>query len=142
MQKENTMTVGQWCGQWFIANRPKWNGNTGDGYRNLIYSHILPSIGSVVLSDLTEQTITDFYDSLQNRGLSARSVWCVHLLLRRCMGTVYSIQPGAALPGIKGRGIQSSPSALGAAPALPERSRAARRAPSHLHRTIKRPAAM
>ena len=85
MQKENTLTVGQWCGQWFIANRPKWNGNTGDGYRNLIYSHILPSIGSVVLSDLTEQTITDFYDSLQNRGLSARSVWCVHLLLRRCM---------------------------------------------------------
>ena len=85
MQKENTMTVGQWCGQWFIANRRKWNGNTGDGYRNLIYSHILPSIGSVVLSDLTEQTITDFYDSLQNRGLSARSVWCVHLLLRRCM---------------------------------------------------------
>ena len=85
MQQENTMTVGQWCGQWFIANRPKWNGNTGDGYRNLIYSHILPSIGSVVLSDLTEQTITDFYDSLRSRGLGARSVWCVHLLLRRCL---------------------------------------------------------
>lgn len=31
MQKENTMTVGQWCGQWFIANRPKWNGNTEAG---------------------------------------------------------------------------------------------------------------
>ena len=67
MQKENTMTVGQWCGQWFIDNRPKWNGNTEGGYRNLIYSHILPSIGSMELSDLTEQTITDFYDSLQNR---------------------------------------------------------------------------
>ena len=38
-----------------------------------------------MLSDLTKQTITDFYDSLQNRGLSARSVWCVHLLLRQCM---------------------------------------------------------
>ena len=85
MQKENTMTVGQWCGQWFIANRPKWNGNTEGGYRNLIYGHIIPSIGSVALSDLTKQTIIDFYDSLQNRGLSARSVWCVHLLLRRCM---------------------------------------------------------
>lgn len=85
MRKENTMTVGQWCGQWFIANRPKWNGNTEGGYRNLIYGHIIPSIGSVALSDLTKQTITDFYDSLQNRGLSARSVWCVHLLLRRCM---------------------------------------------------------
>ena len=85
MQKENTMTVGQWCGQWFIANRPKWNGNTEGGYRNLIYSHILPGIGSVVLSDLTEQTITGFYNDLRSQGLGASSVWCVRLLLRRCM---------------------------------------------------------
>lgn len=85
MQKENTLTVGQWCGQWFTANRHKWNGNTEGGYRNLIYSHILPSIGSVALSDLAEQTITDFYDTLRSQRLSARSVWCVHLLLRRCM---------------------------------------------------------
>ena len=85
MQKENTLTVEQWCGRWFTANRHKWNGNTEGGYRNLIYSHILPSIGSVALSDLTEQTITDFYDTLRSQRLSARSVWCVHLLLRRCM---------------------------------------------------------
>ena len=85
MQKENTMTVGRWCGQWFIANRHKWDGNTEGGYRNLIYSHIIPGIGSVALSDLTEQTITDFYETLRSQGLSARSVWCVHLLLRRCM---------------------------------------------------------
>ena len=85
MQKENTMTVGQWCGQWFIANRPKWNGNTEGGYRNLIYSHIIPSIGSVALSGLTKQTITDFYNCLRSQGLGARSVWCVHLLLRRCL---------------------------------------------------------
>lgn len=85
MQKENTMTVGRWCGRWFIANRHKWNGNTEGGYRNLIYSYIIPSIGNMELSDLTEQTVTDFYDSLRNQGLGARSVWCVHLLLRRCM---------------------------------------------------------
>lgn len=85
MQKENELTVGQWCGHWFTANRQKWNGNTEGGYRNLIYSHIIPSIGSVALSDLTKQTITDFYDTLRNQGLGARSVWCVHLLLRRCM---------------------------------------------------------
>ena len=84
MQKDN-MTVGQWCGRWFTANRHKWNGNTEGGYRNLIYSHIIPSIGSVVLSDLTEQVVTDFYNSLRSQGLSARSVWCVHLLLRRCL---------------------------------------------------------
>ena len=85
MRKENTMTVGQWCGQWFIANRPKWNGNTEGGYRNLIYGHILPNIGNVALSDLTEQTVTGFYDTLRSQGLGNRSVWCVHLLLRRCL---------------------------------------------------------
>ena len=84
MQKNN-MTVGQWCDYWFTVNRQKRNGNTEGGYRNLIYSHILPGIGGVVLPDLTEQTVTGFYDVLQSRGLSARSVWCVHLLLRRCM---------------------------------------------------------
>lgn len=85
MQKENYLTVGQWCDQWFTANRHKWNGNTEGGYRNLIYSHILPGIGDMALSDLTEQVVTDFYDSLRSQGLRARSVWCVHLLLRRCM---------------------------------------------------------
>lgn len=85
MQKENNLTVGQWCSQWFNSNRSKWNGNTEGGYRNLIYSHILPGIGSIELTDLTEQTVTDFYDDLRSQGLSARSVWCVHLLLRRCL---------------------------------------------------------
>lgn len=85
MQKENKLTVGQWCDHWFTANRRKWNGNTEGGYRNLIYSHILPGIGSVALSDLTEQVVTDSYNSLRSQGLSARSVWCVHLLLRRCL---------------------------------------------------------
>ena len=92
MQKENNLTVGQWCGQWFITNRHKWNGNTDGGYRNLIYSHILPGIGSVALSDLTEQMVTDFYKSLRSQGLSARSVWCVHLLLRRCMDEAVQAQ--------------------------------------------------
>ena len=28
MQKENTMTVGQWCGRWFMTTT-KWNGYIG-----------------------------------------------------------------------------------------------------------------
>lgn len=31
MQKENTLTVEQWCDRWFTANRHKWNGNTEGG---------------------------------------------------------------------------------------------------------------
>ena len=89
MQEDN-MTVVQWCGQWFTANRHKWNGNTEGGYRNLIYSHIIPSIGSVALSDLTkQQTITDFYDNLRSHGPGVRSIWCIHLLLRRSALRLY-----------------------------------------------------
>ena len=39
----------------------------------------------MALSGLTKQTITDFYNCLRSQGLGARSVWCVHLLLRRCL---------------------------------------------------------
>ena len=85
MQKGNSYTVGQWCDRWFCENRGRWSGSTVGGYRNLIYHHILPGIGGVPLAELTEDTITGFYDSLRSQGLSARSVWCVHLLLRRCM---------------------------------------------------------
>ena len=85
MQKENNYTVGRWCDRWFCENKGRWSGSTVGGYRNLIYRHILPRIGGISLPELTEDTVTSFYDSLQSQGLSARSVWCVHLLLRRCM---------------------------------------------------------
>ena len=29
--------------------------------------------------------VTDFYEELRDHGLNNRSIWCVHLLLRRCM---------------------------------------------------------
>lgn len=146
MQKENNLTVGQWCDQWFTANRHKWNGNTEGGYRNLIYSHILPSIGSVALSDLTEQAVADFYNNLRSQGLGARSIWCVHLLLRRCLDEAAQSQ---LIPYNLVRLCQEpkqrntkQPLCAWAAPALSERSGAARRSTPHLHRTIKRPAAM
>ena len=84
MQREE-YTVGSWCGEWFRDNHCKWNPRTEGGYRNLIEHHITPSIGEVGLSRLDEQTVTDFYESLHAKGLNNRSVWCVHLLLRRCM---------------------------------------------------------
>ncbi|MFR1040353.1 MAG: hypothetical protein ACLSE4_16790 [Clostridium sp.] len=74
MQKENTLTVEQWCDRWFTANRHKWNGNTEGGYRNLIYSHILPSIGNMELSDLTEQTVTGFLRQPARAGGSVPEV--------------------------------------------------------------------
>ena len=117
MQKDN-MTVGQWCGRWFTANRHKWNVNTEGGYRNLIYGHILPNIGSVALSDLTELAVKDFYDSLRSQGLSARSIWCVHLLLRRCMDAAAQEQlipynPVRLCQEPKAEGYKAAPLRLG-----------------------------
>ena len=85
MQKETNLTVGEWCDRWFRENQSRWSGSTVGGYRNLIYRHILPGIGSIPLAELTENTVTNFYDGLRSQGFSARSVRCVHLLLRRCM---------------------------------------------------------
>ena len=84
MQKEK-YTVGTWCTRWFECNRHKWNLRTEGGYRNLIEHHIIPGIGVVELTDLTEQLVTAFYEDLHSHGLSNRTIWCIHLLLRRCM---------------------------------------------------------
>ena len=118
MQKENNLTVGQWCDQWFTTHHYKWNGNTEGGYRNLIYSHILPGIGSIELCDLTEQMVSGFYDDLQSKGLSARSVWCVHLLLRRCLDEAARDQlilynPVRLCPELRTEEYKSAPLRLG-----------------------------
>ena len=85
MKKEPNFTVGQLCDCWFCENQGRWRGSTVGGYRNLIYRHIFPGIGNISLAELTKDTVTSFYDSLRSQGLSARSIWCIHLLLRRCM---------------------------------------------------------
>ena len=83
MYSQNNLTVGQRCDRWLCENQRRWSARTVGGYRNLIDRHISPGIGKIPLTELTQDTVTGFYDSLRIRGLSARSVWCVHLLLRR-----------------------------------------------------------
>ncbi len=82
---EKMVTVGEWCGTWFCTNRHKWNHNTEGGYRNLIYNRIIPDIGDVRLDELSQERATEFYAKLSDQGFGSRTVWCVHLLLRRCM---------------------------------------------------------
>lgn len=85
MQREKSMTVGVWTEQWFTQRVDKWSPNTEGGYRNLIYNHIIPGIGRARMPDLTARRIQSFYKRLIQNGLGPRSVWCVHLLLRRCL---------------------------------------------------------
>ena len=84
MQKEPT--VGAWAEDWFKRNSARWGANTAGGYRNLIGHHIIPSVGNVPLTELTATLISAFYQKLTADGLATRSVWCIHLLLRRILG--------------------------------------------------------
>lgn len=79
------MTVVIWAEQWFIQSIGVWTPNTEGAYRNLIYNHIIPGIGRAELTDLTARRMQSFYKRLSQNGLSAQSVWCVHLLLWQCL---------------------------------------------------------
>lgn len=79
------ITVGEWIDRWFTDRIGQWTASTEGGYRNLIYRHIIPDIGKIKLSELTLENVQSFYGRLVNNGLSTRSVWCVHLLLRRVL---------------------------------------------------------
>ena len=80
------ITLEEWAAEWFCVHvEGKLAPNTEGGYRNLIFNHIVPRLGGAVLTDLSEKRIRSFYRKLSRAGLNDRSVWCVHLLLRRIL---------------------------------------------------------
>ncbi len=80
------MNMTEYSRHWYAARETQWQSNTQHGYLNLIENHIIPRMSQIPLSELTEKDIQDFYDQLSEDGLSDRSIWCVHLLLRRILG--------------------------------------------------------
>ena len=84
--KETCITISSYSENWFHTHvQEQLAHNTENGYRNLIFNHIMPHFKSTALTELTEKKIQNFYKKLSDQGLSSRSVWCVHLLLRRIL---------------------------------------------------------
>ena len=84
--KETCTTISSYSENWFHNHvQGQLAHNTENGYRNLIFNHIIPHFKSMALAELTDKKIQNFYKKLSNQGLSSRSVWCVHLLLRRIL---------------------------------------------------------
>ena len=84
--KETRITISSYSENWFNSHvQGQLAHNTENGYRNLIFNHIMPHFKNVALTELTEKKIQNFYKKLSDQGLSSRSVWCVHLLLRRIL---------------------------------------------------------
>lgn len=104
-------TVGEWAADWYHTHAEgRVKPNTDGGYRNLIFRHIGPGLAEIPLSDLTEQQVRAFYEGLAQNGLSRRSVWCVHLLLRRILDEA-----------CRERLLPANPAASCEVPAMPER---------------------
>ena len=84
--KETYITISSYSENWFYSHvQGQLAHNTENGYRNLIFNHIMPHFKNVALTELTEKIIQSFYKKLSAQGLNNRSVWCVHLLLRRIL---------------------------------------------------------
>ena len=84
--KETYITISNYSRNWFRSHvQGQLARNTENGYRNLIFNHIMPHFKSTALTELTETKVLNFYKKLSDQGLSSRSVWCVHLLLRRIL---------------------------------------------------------
>lgn len=80
------ITLEEWAAEWFRVHvKGRLAPNTEGGYRNLIFNHIVPKLGGAAITDLSEKRIRSFYRKLSRAGLNDRSVWCVHLLLRRIL---------------------------------------------------------
>ena len=84
--EEIRTTISSYSERWFCNHvQEQLAHNTENGYRNLIFNHIMPHFKSTTLAEVTERKIQNFYKKLSDQGLSSRSVWCVHLLLRRIL---------------------------------------------------------
>ena len=101
--KEACITISSYSEYWFCSHvQGQLAHNTENGYRNLIFNHIMPHFKSTALTELTDKKIQNFYKKLSNQGLSSRSVWCVHLLLRRildeaCRDGLLTANPAAGI---------------------------------------------
>ena len=84
--KETCSAISSYSENWFRSHvQGQLAHNTENGYRNLIFNHIMPHFKNTALAELIEKKIQNFYKKLSDLGLSSRSVWCVHLLLRRIL---------------------------------------------------------
>ena len=85
-------TLGTWAEYWFdkIA-RKRCKETTISDDRSILNAHILPSLGSIKLKDLTWKTLQKFYDDLaekpNGRGgtLSAKTVKNVYIVINRIL---------------------------------------------------------
>ena len=91
------MTFGEWLDFWYQNySKPKLRPTTQAGYENAIYKHIIPTLGTIPLSELGTNEIQQFYTGLKKKGrlirtelygegVSDRTVWSCHTRIRTAL---------------------------------------------------------
>ena len=85
------LTVGEWSIIWdkdyLISVKPR----TQEAYRSILCTHIRPELGAIKLEVLKAHTIQHFYNSLSQKGLSAKTVKNVNGVLHEFLQQAFSI---------------------------------------------------
>lgn len=78
--------VSEWALEWLEKQMQRGlSQNTEGSYCQWICQRIVPEFSDIALTELTEERVQDFYESLACEGLSQNSIWCGHLILRRLL---------------------------------------------------------
>lgn len=80
--KPERLTVAQHMKDWLLAKKPDIRESTWTSYEGLIRVHIIPALGHLFIKDLGYRRINAFYASLDEKGLSKRTVAYVAYILR------------------------------------------------------------
>ncbi len=63
------MPFGEWMDFWYQTYcQPALRETTKDGYKNIIYKHIIPTIGHIPLNKLTQNDLQQFYARFKRNG--------------------------------------------------------------------------
>ncbi|CAN5548750.1 site-specific integrase [soil metagenome] len=80
------MTVAEYLERWLADSaRGTVRKSTYDSYEGQLRRYVHPTLGRLALKKLTELHVQGLYRSMQDRGLSARTVRYTHAVLRRAL---------------------------------------------------------
>lgn len=79
------LTLRSWLESWQQDYIGDVKLSTRQKYEQMVRVHILPAMGSVKLNELTAPIVQRFYNQLAEKGLSAKTVQCIHGVLHRAL---------------------------------------------------------
>lgn len=84
-KEPSKMTVTAWLDTWASEYLGDVKESTQASYKGHIKNHIKPAIGAVKLQQLTPDAVQKFYNSLNKKGLSAKTIKNIHGVLHGAM---------------------------------------------------------